>query len=112
MTEPEKLAWCAGLFEGEGSITLRTDNHLRLNASLGSTDLDVLTRFHEYMGIGKILGPYSYKNSNYKQYWQWKIYSINDFMVFTSKIGHMLGERRSARLQEVLSKRFLKEPLL
>ena len=50
------IAWAAGLFEGEGTIT-RCDGRLHLRMQL--TDLEVLERFAEIVGTGKIYGPYT-----------------------------------------------------
>lgn len=54
-TNPE-IAWAAGLFEGEGSIT---HVHGRTQLRIQMTDYEVLERFLEIIGAGKIYGPYS-----------------------------------------------------
>ena len=55
MTANPEVAWAAGLFEGEGSITV-CGGVARL--SLVLTDYQVLERFVEIVGTGKIYGPY------------------------------------------------------
>jgi hypothetical protein len=53
-----EIAWAAGLFEGEGSIT-----HVygRTQLRIHMTDFEVLERFLEIIGAGRIYGPYSRK---------------------------------------------------
>lgn len=55
MASSEQVAWAAGLFEGEGSIThTRTD----LQLTLVNTDLEIVQRFDAIVARGKIYGPY------------------------------------------------------
>jgi hypothetical protein len=53
----EEIAWAAGLFEGEGTIT---QNSGVVNLRVTSTDGDVLDRFAEVVGAGKVYGSYVY----------------------------------------------------
>lgn len=53
----EEIAWAAGLFEGEGTITQSSGI---VNLRVTSTDGDVLDRFAEVVGAGKVYGPYVY----------------------------------------------------
>lgn len=50
------VAWAAGLFEGEGSIT-HDDRDLQV--TLVNTDLEIVERFFEIVDRGKIYGPYT-----------------------------------------------------
>lgn len=61
--DPARLAWAAGIFEGEGSATFH------LNRGRGRAELFVyqagkeeppalLTRFHDVVGCGSVVGPY------------------------------------------------------
>jgi hypothetical protein len=50
----EEFAWAAGLFEGEGSITLAPRPRLQMKMA----DEDVVRRFAEIIGVGKVYGPY------------------------------------------------------
>jgi hypothetical protein len=54
----EEVAWAAGLFEGEGCLTITSGQPvMRLN----STDEDAPQRFYEIVGAGKVYGPYPRK---------------------------------------------------
>jgi hypothetical protein len=67
----EEIAWAAGLFDGEGSIT-HTDRDLQ--ASLKNTDLELVTRFDAIVGRGRVYGPYEHPGRDgfrRKPYWIW-----------------------------------------
>ena len=49
----EKLAWAAGLFEGEGCFYINEKGKY-VNATVTSTDKDVLDAFLQVIGFGKI----------------------------------------------------------
>jgi hypothetical protein len=46
-TREEEIAWAAGLFDGEGSITLSDD---ALHVRMRNTDLELIERFHDIIG--------------------------------------------------------------
>jgi hypothetical protein len=56
----EDIAWAAGLFEGEGTISQieRRRNSLDLQVAINMTDEDVLKFFDDIVGRGKVYGPY------------------------------------------------------
>lgn len=54
----EDLAWAAGLFEGEGCISLANKCSVRLDLALMERDKDVLIRLKRVLGRGKLYGPY------------------------------------------------------
>ena len=55
MPTPEEIAWAAGLFDGEGSIT-----HTRrdLQVLLKNTDFELVDRFERIVERGRVYGPY------------------------------------------------------
>ena len=55
-----KIWWCAGLFEGEGCFYIhkRGEGRIRAYAIISMTDEDVIRKFHEYIEIGHVWGPY------------------------------------------------------
>ena len=75
MPSAEEIAWAAGLFEGEGCITHfpRNSRSFDLQVALVMTDEDVVRRFDEIVGRGKVYGPYhspSY-GDRHKPFWRW-----------------------------------------
>jgi hypothetical protein len=54
-TRGEQIAWSAGLFDGEGCVA-ETDRRFTLR--LVNTDEELVRRFHDYVGLGRIYGPY------------------------------------------------------
>jgi hypothetical protein len=67
----EDIAWAAGLFDGEGSIT-HTGRDLQ--ALLKNTDLELVTRFDAIVGRGRVYGPYVHSGRDgfvRKPYWMW-----------------------------------------
>jgi hypothetical protein len=67
----EEIAWAAGLFDGEGSITHRDRD---LQTSLKDTDVELVTRFDAIVGRGRVYGPYEHSGRDgfvRKPYWMW-----------------------------------------
>ena len=104
-----RLAWAAGLFEGEGSIGIRQDRphankklYRYLRLQLDTTDKDVLEKFFTVVGIGNLYGGASgYSTSGtIKPVWKW-IVSGSKAVELINKLAPFLGKRRNARLQEV-----------
>jgi len=68
--DPE-VAWAAGFFEGEGTIT---QNGGRLVARLNNTDSEPVYRFAKIARFGEVYGPYQYEQRDgcrRKPYWVW-----------------------------------------
>ena len=100
-------AWAAGLFEGEGCIYM---NHKRMCAQIRSTDKDVLDRFCDIVGVGKVYGPYTTKqsingevitNPKWKDNYVWQCYSDPARQVI-ERLYPLLGHRRQQKAREVL----------
>lgn len=106
MNEAE-IAWAAGLFEGEGCVSVfptgsgRSGVHLILQ----STDHDVLERFQEVVGVGTIYmvnsDRPSRKPSN-KQVWRWCVSRAPDSLAVLLAFRPWLGARRGARADEAI----------
>jgi hypothetical protein len=70
-TREEEIAWAAGLFDGEGSITLSDD---ALHVRMRNTDLELIERFHDIIGVGAVYGPYTRRERDgvgRKPVWDW-----------------------------------------
>ena len=68
--DPE-VAWAAGFFEGEGTIT---QSGGRLVVRLNNTDSEPVYRFARIVQFGEIYGPYHYEQrdgSKRKPFWVW-----------------------------------------
>lgn len=97
------LAWAGGLFEGEGCFTwnIRPSGRRYPHVSLTTTDYDVIQRFAEIMGFGSVTGPmYAPRR---KPRWAWRAVGPVSIVLVDEKIGTYLGERRRAKLDELLT---------
>jgi hypothetical protein len=102
MTTDVEWAWVAGVFEGEGSISHSPANN---SASLvvTMTDKDVIDSIARLTGVGTVNGPYLDKRRESKPIWRWTCTRQADFRVVAEKMLPWLHDRRSARLNHVLS---------
>lgn len=107
----EEIAWAAGLFEGEGALMVvprkdRPPNQFLTRAMLGSTDLDVLERFAEIVGVGKIGSETQKYNpltgAPYKPIWYWSVSNASDLIVLINMLKPWFGKRRGAKAELVL----------
>jgi hypothetical protein len=101
----EEIAWAAGLFEGEGCITMIND---RLAIALVNTDEEVIQRFDEVMGIGMLYGPYERSESNgypRKPLFRW-VASTYDALDGLQLLSPWLSQRRLERAFELTGAHF------
>ena len=98
------IVWAAGLFEGEGSITHAANYPHKKQLSIGMTDKDVMERFVDVVGHGKLYGPYCYKKSgNRKPYWQWKAYKSSEILRILKMFLPHFGKRRAEKAIEAIN---------
>lgn len=64
--DPE-VAWAAGFFEGEGTITTSRG---RLVVRLNNTDSEPVYQFAHIVNFGEVYGPYQY-DPRRKPFWVW-----------------------------------------
>lgn len=108
MASREEVAWAAGLFEGEGCLTInhksyKSGVHSYPRVQMNITDKETLDRFHEVVGVGKI---YSHKNGSYlsnKPQWRWQIATKEGVREVIEQLYPWLSERRQARANELLA---------
>ncbi len=94
------IAWAAGIFEGEGCITLHSGHPYIL---IDMTDKDVLDRFLEIFPIGTIRGPYTHKNKeHHKPRWRFDAFGTKALPII-EKIYPYLLSRRKQKVDEVLA---------
>lgn len=91
------VAWLAGLFEGEGSISRASGaSRTGWRLSLTSTDYDVIVTVAQVAGCGRINGPYRRHNST-KDFWTWNLAAASDVLAVLQEMHPFLHERRQAR---------------
>ena len=102
-TSPKhEIAWAAGLFEGEGCLTISGP---RAKAILKTTDRDVVARFAGVVGLGGLepsprmprAGGLAKKPS-----WTWQATGHQNVQALIAAFWNFLGERRRARAREIL----------
>jgi hypothetical protein len=75
MASGDEIAWAAGLFEGEGTISQisRHRGSFDLQVAINMTDEDVLSAFDEIVGRGKVYGPYLPLSHGDRRepFWRW-----------------------------------------
>jgi hypothetical protein len=94
----DQIAWAAGLFEGEGSMT---ESGGRLDIRVKMTDEDVVRRFADVMECGKVYGPYKYDyrdGSKRKPHWVWVALSYEAFEVLELLWPWLCTRRRAQAL--------------
>lgn len=100
---PSEIAWAAGLFEGEGTISSKPQGTRGSGAQLrlGMNDKDVVERFRKIVGCG---GLYAHKpgTGSTKPNWTWYVYDADKVTAILSAFLPFLGARRSAKAMEAL----------
>ena len=101
------MSWCAGLYEGEGSICLQSSHTTRgIRMTLGSTDLDVLQSFQQIMG-GNVNGPYKGQGKktpeHYKPMYHWGTGKFGLIKEILEKFDPYLSTRRKEQASKVLA---------
>ncbi len=103
------LAWAAGFFEGEGCVHLKKErrpNHGRKEVpviQLNNTDKDVLERFIQIVGYGRLLGPYTKKKQpTNKPYYTWYVAKVSEVERILLMLLPFLGERRKQKTEQAL----------
>jgi hypothetical protein len=98
------LAWAAGLFEGEGCITVgyrgKEYRYTLGQLTLSMKDEDVVRHFAEVIGFGKVyLGGKSNEGM-----WRWAVTRFEHVQAIVAMFWPWLGSRRRARAREVLER--------
>lgn len=94
-----ELAWSAGFYDGEGCTTLTKDRYLQATVAQ-SNDREVLDRFANAIGVGRINGPYySKKYPHWGKKWYW-IAIGNDVDLLMEKLFPYLGNVKKAQYRK------------
>lgn len=97
------MAWLAGLFEGEGSVSAVTRQHggsPKLTLSIKMTDEDVLQRALEVAGVGRLYGPYRSSYPGAKPHWSFNVARSHEAHALLLALRPWLGRRRQAQIDE------------
>jgi hypothetical protein len=96
------IAYCAGLYEGEGSLITPSRGSARLAVQM--TDLEPLQKFQSIMG-GRISGPFTdRKRPGRKPWWCYAISNWGEVSKVIILIRPWLSPRRQARIDEALAR--------
>lgn len=102
----ENLAWAAGLFEGEGCITIsgKPPHGRRVVLELGMTDEDVVRKFGAIMGVGHVGGPYHPRTRplHHKSHWRWTVTGGKQAQAVLAALWPFLCSRRQAKAIEAI----------
>jgi hypothetical protein len=96
MDESARIAWAAGLFEGEGSIQILGDS-VRLYVAM--TDEDTIKRLREVLGVGGVCLRYCGRP---KPLYTWHLNKRADVESVLNLFLPWLGVRRSLRARQAL----------
>ena len=97
-----RLAWAAGLFEGEGCIAAPAKSPHQFHLMVISADLDVLMKFADIVGCGTILEkPRPANKPHWSDTWVWQAFGDSAEFTLRSMLRHLCG-RRFARACEAL----------
>lgn len=102
-----EVAWAAGLFEGEGTITV---SHQKGRAGfaqprlkLSMTDEDVVRRFAAIVGCGSVReARFDLIQEHWKKQWCWYVGNRHEVFATLSLLLDWLGTRRRDRAEEVM----------
>lgn len=100
------MAWAAGLYEGEGSVSLLrrpTSTRPKIQLGLSSTDEDVVRRFAAAVNFGRVTGPVF--RTNRKPLWSWRGHGWDLVASFFESARSFLGSRRIMQLEHAIAQR-------
>ena len=96
-----QIAWAAGLFEGEGCMTWRDKSHCRPYLKMSMTDFDVVKRFHNFIGTGR-LDVIGKKDPKWKDQLQWRTTNKKDCIDIILLFLPYFGDQRAHRALDIL----------
>ena len=103
MTDTQR-GWLAGVLEGEGYFhSAKQGDRSYPRIAVTMCDLDVLVRLQEVTGVGTIDGPHKTRSDKHTPTYQWRVQRKNDAIAVMRLVSPMMGTRRQARIEAVLS---------
>lgn len=112
-TSQRDLAYCAGLFEGEGNINFSLQSHTlktgikgrpfrSLKLTIQMTDDYPIELFSYNLGIGKVTGPYAGRTSKCKEYYQFRVTGFQDVQYVVASIWNWLSPKRQEQIVKAM----------
>lgn len=101
-------AYCAGLYEGEGSISFITKMNRgttptrSIRLSISMTDLYPLELFQDFIEVGTIYGPYASFRPGNKSTYLYQVYKYKDVLHVVSNIWYWLSPRRKEQIEKTM----------
>jgi hypothetical protein len=98
----DRIAWAAGFYEGEGSVTLVAG---RLTVQIKNNDREPLERFRAAVEAGTIYGPYSYPGGRLsrKPFWVF-VAGGGAALNIVRAIAPWLSQRRLGQILDALAR--------
>lgn len=111
MFEPnrEELAWAAGFFDGEGSISVSAPQHKHsigraLKIAIAQVDRRPLDRFIRAMGnVGNVKGPYK-PLSKGRLYYEFQTTKFEDVQAIVGMLWTFLSQPKREKARHVLAR--------
>lgn len=94
----EALAWAAGLFDGEGNTRILRGSAARM--SIGQAHPEVLYRFQEAVGLGRVYGPR--QSGTHTPMWVWQTTSWEDTQAVIAMLWIWLGSLKRKQAADTL----------
>lgn len=106
----ERTAWAAGLFDGEGSVYLAKHQshagYVVLEAAISQSGWEgapeVLERFLDFCGSGKIYGPYP-NGDGYPPVYRWKAHRRAQVEALIHALGQQLGDVKQEQAKNAIA---------
>jgi hypothetical protein len=99
----EELIWAAGLFEGEGHVRVGSERSRGHIAALSMTDEDVIRRFQNAVGFGRVRGPIV--RGGHKPVFIWTACNFQDVQALMCFFWRWLGQRRREQFKAAVLRR-------
>lgn len=111
VTQPSncEIAWAAGLYEGEGWISVERHQYKDTVCyytvlGIDMTDKDILDRFPEIFDYGSVKPKKKGKKDHYKEQFTWRVYKYSKILEVVELISPWLGKRRLLQIETALAK--------
>ena len=102
-----EVGWVAGLFEEEGSFSIKKGKR-KYGCSctplvqLASTDEDVVSRLHTLVPAGSVCEPTRLTKEG-KQIYKWSLSNSEAVLDLLTLLFPLMSDRRKARIREILA---------